>query len=88
MQVEIGDGDVVVDAGLLGQLLQLDPADVSELMRQNAITSVCERGLDADAGQYRLSFFYGSRRARLRVDASGKVLQRSTTNIARKPANR
>jgi len=62
--------------------------EVSELMRQRAITSVCERGIDAHQGQYQLSFFYRNRRARLRVDTSGRILQRSTTHIAQRPPGR
>jgi len=86
MQVEIAGSDILVDAALVGELLRVAPADVSELMRQNAITSVCERGIDAHLGQYRLSFFYGSRRARLSVDTSGHVLQRSSIHIAQRPS--
>jgi hypothetical protein len=38
MQVEITDGDILVDAVLLGELLDIEPAGVSELMRAHAIT--------------------------------------------------
>lgn len=87
MQVEFANGDILVDAALIGTLLQVPPADISLLMRQRAITSVCERGIDAHRGQYQLSFFYRNRRARVRVDTSGQVLQRSTTQIAQRPSN-
>ncbi|MBN9043972.1 MAG: hypothetical protein BGP05_00010 [Rhizobiales bacterium 62-47] len=85
MQIEITGSDIVVDAVLVGELLRVPPAEVSELMRQNAITSVCERGIDTHQGQYRLSFFYGGRRARLSVDTSGHILQRSSIHIAKRP---
>ena len=85
MQIEITGSDIVVDAVLVGELLRVPPAEVSELMRQNAITSVCERGIDTHQGQYRLSFFYGGRRARLSVDPSGHILQRSSIHIAKRP---
>ena len=88
MQIEITGSDIVVDAVLVGELLRVPPAEVSELMRKNAITSVCERGVDTHLGQYRLSFFYGGRRARLSVDTAGHILQRSSIHIAQRPSNR
>ena len=81
MQVEINDKMVLVDAALLGELLDVLPSDVPALMREHAITSVCERGIDAHEGEFRLSFFYRNRRARLSVDGSGQVLRRSIINF-------
>jgi len=81
MQAEIRNGDIVVDAALVGQLLKIVPAEVPALMRAGAITSVCERGIDEHDGKYRLSFFYGSRRARLSMDAEGRILQRSSIDF-------
>jgi hypothetical protein len=81
MQVEITDGDVLVDAALLGELLDVPPAEVPALMRAHAITSFCERGVDSHQGQFRLSFFYRNRRARLSVDTSGNVLRRSVIDF-------
>lgn len=77
MQVEIGTGDILIDATLLAELLHLDPAAVHSLMRSQQITSFCERGIDEHEGEYRLSFFYGSRRARLSIDGAGNVTGRS-----------
>jgi hypothetical protein len=57
MQVEIVNGDILVDAILRGELLHIPPAEVPTLIRTHAITSVCERGVDAHQGEYRLSFF-------------------------------
>lgn len=85
MTIEILGRDIVVDAGLIGALLRLPAADVPRLLRDNAITSICERGIDADQDQYRLSFFYRGRRARIRLTASGEILQRSSTQIAQRP---
>ncbi len=78
MQIEIKDGEFHVDASLLAFLLGIAPADITDLMKSQAITSICERGVDTDAGRFRLTFFYRSRRARLNVDSSGTVLQRSS----------
>ncbi len=77
MQVEIRDGDIVIDGVLLGGLLGVAAEDVPALLRLGAITSVCEQGIDVHQGQYRLTFFYKSRRARLSVDPGGRILQRS-----------
>lgn len=86
--VEISDGTFCVDGAMLGRLLDLQPADVPGLMREGAITSVCERGTDDHAGQYRLSFFYGSRRARLSIDDTGRILRRSVVDFGAQPLPR
>lgn len=77
MRVEISGSDILIDADILAPLLSVAVADVPVLMRKNEITSKCERGVDAHEGQYRLSFFYQDRRARLMVDSTGRVLQRT-----------
>jgi hypothetical protein len=81
MQIEIADGTIVVDATLVGSLLKVAPSEVLELMRTQAITSICERGVDAHEGEYRLSFFYQNRRARLSIDNAGTVLRRSVIDF-------
>jgi hypothetical protein len=81
MQIEIADGTLVVDAALIGSLLNIAPEDVPALMRTQAITSLCERGVDEHEGEYRLSFFYQNRRARISVDAAGTVLRRSAIDF-------
>lgn len=88
MQVEIANGDILVDAILLGELLHIPPAEVPTLMRTRVITSVCERGVDAHQGEYRLSFFYQNRRARLSVDAAGHILKRSVIDFGQQPLPR
>ncbi len=85
MQVEINDKMILVDATLLGELLDVLPSDVPALMREQTITSVCERGIDTHEGEFRLSFFYRNRRARLSVDGSGRVLRRSIINFGDRP---
>lgn len=88
MQVEIANGDILVDAVLLGELLGIAPVEVPPLMRAHEITSFCERGVDAHEGEYRLSFFYRSRRARLSVDTSGHILRRSVIDFGQQPLPR
>lgn len=84
MQVEIAEAAILVDAALLGELLDVVPAEVPGLMRSRAITSFCERGIGADDGTFRLSFFYRNRRARLSVDAAGRILRRSIVDFGQR----
>ena len=79
--IEIHDDTFVVDAALVGELLQLPASRVQELMRSGKITSACERGADEHAGKFRLSFFYGNRRARLSTDLEGHILRRSAIDF-------
>ncbi|MDI3469766.1 MAG: hypothetical protein OJF62_001829 [Pseudolabrys sp.] len=81
----LGDDGFLIDASTLGRLLEVRPSDILELMQQKQITSLCERGEGADAGQYRLSFFYKGRRARLYVDEAGTVIRSSAVNIGDGP---
>jgi hypothetical protein len=88
MQVDIVDGTFVLDAALISELLDIPAADVAALMRSRAITSVCETGVDADQGTFRLNLFHGARHARLRVVATGRVLQRSIIDFGQRPLPR
>ena len=81
MQIEINGGEILIDADVLAPLLDVAAADVPELMRRQAITSICERGVDADDGRYRLSFFYRNRRVRLNVDPTGEIRKRMTIDF-------
>ena len=87
-QVEIDGGDISVDAALLGQLLNVMPAEVPALMRAHAITSFCERGVDIHQGEFRLNFFYQNRRARVSVDTTGRILRRSVVDFGQHPLPR
>jgi hypothetical protein len=88
MQVEITNGEILIDAGLVGGLLGLPAAEIPALLRTRAITSVCEQGIDAHQGEYRLSFFYRNRRARIGVDGSGRILRRSVVDFGERPVPR
>jgi len=77
MKIEFEAGGIVIDAALVGPLLNVAPADVPRLMREGAVTSLCEAGIDEHDGEHRLTFFYRGRRIRLQVAASGEVLGRS-----------
>jgi hypothetical protein len=81
MHVERNEHEFSVDASIVGELLAVPPSSVQALMRDNEITSLCERGEGEHAGLYRLTFFYKGRRARLSIDGSGKVIRRSIVDL-------
>jgi hypothetical protein len=84
-KIEFENNAVLVDASILGEGLGLEVSSVPILMRMGAITSLCERGIDADVGRFRITFFYGTRRLRLVVDAVGNILERSTIDFGGRP---
>lgn len=73
--VERSADGFVIDAALIGEAFDIAPADVQALMRQGAITSVCETGQDEDEGRLRMTFHYGGRTCRYIFDASGTILK-------------
>ena len=75
--VEFGSDGISVDAALIADGLGLDPASVPAGMGRGEIRAVCERGVDADDGLYRLTFFRPGHRVRLVVGTDGQVRQRS-----------
>ena len=76
------DADVCsVDATLIAELLRTTPQAVLALIRSGRITTRCERGVDEDAGRFRLSFRYGARRLQLLVDSGGTVLGQSVVTL-------
>jgi hypothetical protein len=79
--IEFEEGALKIDATIIGQCLGIEPARVQGLMREGKITSLCERGIDDDAGRYRLTFFYENARFRLIVDEAGRVVQRWTIDF-------
>jgi hypothetical protein len=74
------NGELRVDAETIAEGLGLSPAVVLAGMRQRKITSLCERGVDEDAGRYRLTFLYAQRRLRLVVDEAGIITERLVEN--------
>lgn len=83
--IEISDGTFVVNAARLGELLDIPASRVPILMREQAITSVCELGVDENEGEFRLTFFYRNRRARLSMDPKGRIIRRSTIDFGDRP---
>ena len=54
---------------------------LQEEMRAGRITSLAERGIDADFGRHRLTFFSEHRRFRVVVDETGAIIQRSAVDF-------
>lgn len=83
--IEFSDNTFLVDAALIGELLHVPATSVPILMRERRITSICERGTGQDEAEFRLTFFYRSRRARLITDAAGRLLRRSAIDFGDRP---
>ena len=82
LKVEIqGDDTFQIDASILVRDLGLEPFEVQRLMHEGELTSRCERGVDEDAGRYRLTFFHGNRRLRLITDSTGQIIRRSLVDF-------
>lgn len=78
------NGEFSVDGAMLAEGLGIHPTQLLTRMRQRKITSICERGVDEDAGRYRLTFFYSRRRLRLIVDEAGTIIDRVVEDRLRK----
>jgi len=75
--VTVTAGGFTIDADLLAAAFSLDQEAVRAKMRAGEITSLCEAGVDEDAGRFRLSFRHQTRILRLILDADGAVLSKS-----------
>ncbi len=83
--IEFSENTFLVGAALIGELLHIPASRVPSLMREGAITSACERGVGEHEGEFRLTFFYRSRRARLSTDPAGRILRRSVIDFSEQP---
>ncbi|WP_366145806.1 DUF6522 family protein [Bradyrhizobium sp.] len=54
-------------------------------MREEHISSACERGMMSTRGEFRSSFFYRNRRARVSTDLAGRILRRSAIDFGDRP---
>ncbi|MCZ7656359.1 MAG: DUF6522 family protein [Xanthobacteraceae bacterium] len=88
MQLERSEDGFCIEAPVLADLLKVSPAELHDLMRARAVTSVCERGEGEHAGRYRLTFFSRSRRVGLEVDESGRVVRRWAIDFGDRPLPR
>ena len=79
--VEFEGRNLCIDAAVIGRGLNVEASLVQARMREGKITVLCERGVDEDAGRYRMTFFHENRRFRLVVDEKGNAIQRSTVDF-------
>ncbi len=79
--VEFENDDIQVDASVIAEGLGMTPSRLQEQMRAGKITTISERGVDADSGRRRLTFLSENRRFRLVVGEDGSILQRSTLDF-------
>ena len=85
-QIEIGDEGFTVDADVLADAFALPRAEVQRRMASGAIPTRCEKGVDEDAGRWRLTFFHAGRALRLTVDGTGRVLGKAQFDVPRRDA--
>jgi hypothetical protein len=83
--VEFRDGDLQIDASVIAEGLGIALPVLRQQMQAGEITSLSERGVDADLGRHRLTFFSKHRRFRVIVDDSGAILQRSALDFGDAP---
>ncbi|MBT8460167.1 MAG: hypothetical protein KJN60_10900, partial [Boseongicola sp.] len=74
MKIEVENGQPVIDARDLSNLLGLEPQQVQAKMRAGEITSRYETGEGDDAGRFRLTFFFNGRSVRLTCSDDGEVI--------------
>ena len=79
--IEFENGAVQIDAAIVAEGLGLTPSLLQREMRAGRVTSLAERGIDADTGRHRLTFFSEHRRFRVVVDDTGAILQRSSVDF-------
>lgn len=87
MNIDIRDNEFLLEAAVIGELLGVPEDSVPGLMQKGVLKGVCERGVDEDAGTFRLRFACLGRRAQLTVDADGRVLERSIARRRNRPGN-
>lgn len=81
---DLAAGNVSVDVTLIADDLGLAPAEVLERLRVGGLTAKCEQGIGDDAGRLRLTFYHDSRRLRLIIDRTGRILERSAQQLRRR----
>jgi hypothetical protein len=79
--IEFTDGAFEIDASIVAEGLGIALPRLKEGMSKGTITSLSERGINADLGRHRLTFFSEHRRFRVIVDASGAIIQRSALDF-------
>lgn len=74
-QIRFEDDAIEIDVAVIAKGLGIEPGLVQAQMQAGTITSRCERGVDDDAGTFRLSFFTAHKRLRVIVNEAGEVVR-------------
>ena len=74
--------EIAIDGGIVAKALGLEVDAFRQLMEERKVVVLCERGIGADAGLYRASFYIERKRARLVVDAEGRIVAPAAVNDA------
>lgn len=85
MKIDLSKSEPVVDAADLARAFDLTQEQVKAFMRDGAITSRFETGVDEDAGTHRLTFWYNQIKVRFTCDNNGVVLKTARTKSAPRP---
>lgn len=83
--IKFEDGAFEVDAAVVADGLGIALPLLKQQMQAGKITTLSERGIDADNGRHRLTFFSEHRRLRLIVDGRGRIIQRMTLDFGDAP---
>ena len=84
-QIRFEEDAIEIDVAVIAKGLGIDPDLVRSQMQAGTITSLCERGVDDDAGTFRLSFFTEHKRLRVIVNEAGDVVRRTTLSSPDRP---
>jgi len=84
MRITMDNGQPIIDAAHLADLLDLTPAQFKEQMRDGEVTSLFEKGVGNDAKTCRLSFFHDGLRVRLTCTEDGHLLRTERTKAAKR----
>lgn len=76
----------VVPADLLAQAFGMTEIGIRQAMRDGSLTSICEAGVDTDAGRWRLTFRHADRACRFTVDDAGTILSTSRFPVRARPS--
>lgn len=87
-RIEMAPGAAQIDAGIVARALRLSTQELRTGMAEGRITSLFERGTDADAGRIRLTFYSETRRVRVTATDDGTILSCTGADMRRGPARK
>lgn len=86
-QVERDGEAFVVPATMLAKAFGMTEDEARKAMRDGALTSICEAGVGADAGRWRLTFRLANRACRYTLDEAGTILSTSRFPVRARSSN-